>query len=1060
MSAAPAPPSLPGVGLSAAAPLPSSASSSSSSSDPAAALAHIEDLCNKLFNGSAPQVMHHAQTQLTQLASSVQNIPKLQFVLEHSRNPYAINTASEALTKLITTNWNHFSTPQRIAMRDYMLTFLGNKGPGLSQGAPFVVTSVVKLLCRITRLGWFDDAKHQGLAEECKKFLQATVPHCIIGLQILEELTVQMNQRQATETVSQLRKHAVSFRDASLLNIFETALTMLQQLLAGQVRNADERELASMKKRALGLAIRCLSFDFIGMQPDPSVEDNETIQIPSTWRKLVTNAQIMQLMAKLYLESKPAQAALAMELLMMWSSCRRSLFVKDEDRRAFLSELLDAVLMVLKSQAGLRHEENYHAFCRMLGRIKNNFQLTELLAAKQWAEFSLEITQFTVSSFQQWQWSKNSTHYLLHLWNRLVSVSPFVRDPDNKIVPLIKDYVPRVFSTYVQGRLQSVEDCVVDAGLENPLDDESQLQQQLQQIPNLTRYQYAASGSILTSLIEPLCQQYGQMAQTLMQAGPNGGAAVPENARAIVEGKLTWLVYLVGAQIGGHMTMASAGREGHELTDAQMARGVFQLMGMVNQLLEGSRGTIRCDRRLEIALLYFFTEFRRCYVGEHHGMPSAKEMKKIKAEAERKRLMEMEAVRLGVPVGGLKKSGSDIDMSGGGGGGANAAVANKRVFPGLTPQQQFALGNMVSRHNAGTGAAGGGGRRPAASQLSKAKSSSERKREMYVRMFKSMGIGDHTVVINTLVHKVRNNLTHWADDQEVIRHTLDVFYWLSAGYGSGKFMLSLEATQMLLAQHGPSTLRFLNVVANTRQRTRFYKTLARLVFIGDYENILRPFLRPIIATITQLGPSIAKKERSDAAKYALIGVCRDLRGIFSAALGSHSYGLLFDAIYPQHIAVLSAAPTVWADTPEVMNPVLKFFCELVNAKGSRIKFAPSSPNGILLFRQISNVVVAYGRALLTGSKPDSTREYSHWYKGMSLVLTLMSHALQGNYVNFGVFSLYNDQALSSSLQVSLQVLLSMKLAEIMAYPKVSGGVFVDAFLVYSPDCVFVCFLFA
>ena len=75
----------------------------------------------------------------------------------------------------------------------------------------------------------------------------------------------------------------------------------------------------------------------------------------------------------------------------------------------------------------------------------------------------------------------------------------------------------------------------------------------------------------------------------------------------------------------------------------------------------------------------------------------------------------------------------------------------------------------------------------------------------------------------------------------------------------------------------------------------------------------------------------------------------------------------------------------------------------------------------------------------SGSRPqDSTREYSHWFKGMSLVLTLMSHALQGNYVNFGVFNLYNDQALSSSLQVSLQVLLSMKLAEIMAYPKVCG----------------------
>ena len=65
---------------------------------------------------------------------------------------------------------------------------------------------------------------------------------------------------------------------------------------------------------------------------------------------------------------------------------------------------------------------------------------------------------------------------------------------------------------------------------------------------------------------------------------------------------------------------------------------------------------------------------------------------------------------------------------------------------------------MVSKHNGGTRA--GSLQHPTKSKLSKPKSSSERKREMYVRMFESMGIGDHTVVINTLVHKVRNNLTH------------------------------------------------------------------------------------------------------------------------------------------------------------------------------------------------------------------------------------------------------------------------------------------------------------
>ena len=195
-------------------------------------------------------------------------------------------------------------------------------------------------------------------------------------------------------------------------------------------------------------------------------------------------------------------------------------------------------------------------------------------------------------------------------------------------------------------------------------------------------------------------------------------------------------------------------------------------------------------------------------------------------------------------------------------------------------------------------------------------------------------------------------------------------------------MLSLDSVQHLLSNHGPSNLLFLNQKINTRERTEFYKTLARLVFIGDYDNLLQPFMQPIINVLIQLNTSLNNGQRNENQKNALIGVCRDLRGIFSAALGSHTYGLLFNFIYPKHIRPLSIASKVWGDTPEVMNPLLKFFMELVNTKGMRIKFPPSSPNGILLFREISSVVVSYGNSLLNQPKPnDVNQEYSHWYKG-------------------------------------------------------------------------------
>lgn len=45
-------------------------------------------------------------------------------------------------------------------------------------------------------------------------------------------------------------------------------------------------------------------------------------------------------------------------------------------------------------------------------------------------------------------------------------------------------------------------------------------------------------------------------------------------------------------------------------------------------------------------------------------------------------------------------------------------------------------------------------------------------------------------------------------------------------------------------------------------------------------------------------------------------------------------------------------------------------------------------------------------------------------------------ALAGSYVNFGVFELYGDRALSDALDIALKMALSIPLADILAYRKV------------------------
>lgn len=56
--------------------------------------------------------------------------------------------------------------------------------------------------------------------------------------------------------------------------------------------------------------------------------------------------------------------------------------------------------------------------------------------------------------------------------------------------------------------------------------------------------------------------------------------------------------------------------------------------------------------------------------------------------------------------------------------------------------------------------------------------------------------------------------------------------------------------------------------------------------------------------------------------------------------------------------------------------------------------------------------------------------YSQRYKGISLCLAMLSRALNGSYVNFGVFELYSDTALQNALDAAMKMALSIHPEEV------------------------------
>ncbi|CAO1948710.1 unnamed protein product [Urochloa humidicola] len=312
-------------------------------------------------------------------------------------------------------------------------------------------------------------------------------------------------------------------------------------------------------------------------------------------------------------------------------------------------------------------------------------------------------------------------------------------------------------------------------------------------------------------------------------------------------------------------------------------------------------------------------------------------------------------------------------------------------------------------------------------------------KQLYTRLSELLGLNDHLVLLNVIIGKIATNLKCYAECEDVIDHTLSLFLDLASGYMTGKLLLKLDSVKFIIANHSQENFSFLSEYRCSRSRTTFYYILGSLVFMEDSPVKFRTFMEPLQQVALNLEATPDAAFWTDVAKRAFIGWMRDLRGIAMATNSRKTYGHLFDWMYPSRMPLLLRAITLWADEPEVTTPLLKFMCEFVLNKAQRLTFDSASPNGILLFREVSKIIVAYGSRILL--LPNGTDIYGSKYKGIWISLTILSRALCGNYVNFGVFELYGDRALADALDVSLKMTLSVPLSDILAFRKLSKAYF-------------------
>uniref|UniRef100_A0A8I6AH01 Exportin 7 n=1 Tax=Rattus norvegicus TaxID=10116 RepID=A0A8I6AH01_RAT len=532
-------------------------------------LAQLENLCKQLYETTDTTTRLQAEKALVEFTNSPDCLSKCQLLLERGSSSYSQLLAATCLTKLVSRTNNPLPLEQRIDIRNYVLNYLATR-PKL---ATFVTQALIQLYARITKLGWFDcqkdDYVFRNAITDVTRFLQDSVEYCIIGVTILSQLTNEINQADTTHPLTKHRKIASSFRDSSLFDIFTLSCNLLKQA-SGKNLNLNDESQHGLLMQLLKLTHNCLNFDFIGTSTDESSDDLCTVQIPTSWRSAFLDSSTLQLFFDLYHSIPPSFSPLVLSCLVQIASVRRSLF-NNAERAKFLSHLVDGVKRILENPQSLSDPNNYHEFCRLLARLKSNYQLGELVKVENYPDVIRLIANFTVTSLQVYS---GSTNYLVLGQRYLAAVSRKLKR-----------------AAFFLGSRD---------GLEDPLEDTGLVQQQLDQLSTIGRCEYEKTCALLVQLFDQSAQSYQELLQS--------ASASPMDI-AVQEGRLTWLVYIIGAVIGGRVSFASTDEQ--DAMDGELVCRVLQLMNLTDSRLAQAG-----NEKLELAMLSFFEQFRKIYIGD------------------------------------------------------------------------------------------------------------------------------------------------------------------------------------------------------------------------------------------------------------------------------------------------------------------------------------------------------------------------------------------------------------------------------------------------------------
>eukprot|EP00949_MAST-11_sp_MAST-11-sp1_P000320 g320.t1 len=1070
-------------------------------------LRNIETLCEKLYTSANKAERDEADASLAGLfavsgestastssaasaqgiassaaAADVRAIPKHEFVLANSQSSFAIHFCTNALLRVVNDRWSSLNQEQRLQLRNFAFNCFALKGPQLQR---YAVNTLIKLVCLITKLAWTDDNKFHDVVSGTTKFLShQEFSYRDLGFRLLHALVIEMQGIKIVGLQRKGRASSMAFRDEALHTIFQASQRSLQELAP----NADEFEEGSKEEGLLELALEtalaCLSYDFDSVGRDESSGEDHVVRLPRGWSES-RDENTVGLFFELF-QARPGtrSASFALECAGRIASVRRQVFTRKE-RSDLIVRLQRETLNIMTTSQGLDDEHNFLSFCRLLGTMKGqNFRLDEIVTRDTYEAWIRGLAGFTKKALEQFdEVGDVPLSYILGLWGALVrplnssssyavraaGIPSHISRPTHsmrstRMMSLCELFVPDILLVFIQSRMRLAEavatSMVSGSGdVEDPLAN-MEPPAQLASIPMLASLKYPEAAAAITQCLDE------ETKRLIMAQSQGPGAAMPQQqvlALAVQEAKLSWLVQIAAGVIGAYTANKSKRSAMEERMNANLAGQVFRLMILIcaNLVPRESAAAVASDSQcggslwnfyvtpfresLEMAFLQFVDQFRQSHVS-----PSGSKLR------------------------GASSSGRDGDPT------RSLSKKNNSILTYFNPL----LGNFDSVQDSSDdddedGGGGNDGSGKGDNAMNGADGDAQSEVTTHSVLCSMLHLHGQTAILDLIMGKIVYNLGAWANTSgggtataistRVVRATLAILNEMACSvrimqrsrtqlmYSSGKVLLQSAYLNRLFSNADISSIPFFVHHENGSQRTLFFSSLTRLLFIKLRESaadrhfeLFFQFLAPLQSTAEKLGERIVAaagqgqtgQVLSDDMKLAIAGWCRDMTGISSSILSRDHFSLLFEWMVPSKMPMLCAALKCWWNVPFVTTPVLKLIADLVHNRSHRIVFSPSSAGAYLLCRSACECVTTYMAALSqTVANADSSTIYQSHFKGMGLCMRILSRLLQGSYVNFGIMELYGDNSLIVARNAVLQLALSRPAEELLSYTKTTSAFF-------------------